>query len=130
MSIITDLIPGGQLLDALGKVIDRVIPDATANAAAKNALTIAQQNGSLQLDLANLQVNLADAQSSSKFQSWWRPALAWVCLFDVFYETLLYPVLANYARVVSVNDIAITMPILLVLIGARSADKFNGVATK
>ena len=117
-------------ITAIADFLIRVMPDRAAADAAKASLQSARDDANVKLALAQISVNAVDAQSGSKFQAWWRPALAWVCLCDVFYETLLYPVLANYARVVSVNDIAITMPILLVLIGARSADKFNGVDSK
>jgi hypothetical protein len=45
------------------------------------------------LAIAQAQINLADAQSSSLFKGGWRPAAGWVCVFALFYQFLLCPLL-------------------------------------
>lgn len=46
-------------------------------------------------------LNLADANSGSFFKSGWRPALGWTCVFGLFYEFLLRPLLPWTVQVVS-----------------------------
>lgn len=118
-------------IDLINNIVSRVVKDPTQSEAVKAALTTAHENGELQLALAQIGVNEADAKSASKFQAWWRPALAWVCLIDVFYETLGQPLLSAYLiGFKSAAAINITMPILLTLIGARTVDKWQNTDTK
>jgi len=123
--------PISSAIDAVAKIIDKVVPDKAAADSAKANLFALRETDDVKLAMAQIGVNQADAQSGSKFQAWWRPALAWVCLCDVFYEVLAYPILHKYYLTLdTANAVAITMPILLTLIGARSVDKYNGVDSK
>jgi|TARA_Y100000296_G_scaffold20276_1_gene24069 hypothetical protein len=44
-----------------------------------------------QVDLAQLNINLADAQSRHWWQYGWRPAIGWTCAFAVFFQFVLAP---------------------------------------
>jgi len=69
-----------------GKIaIEKIWPDPTKRSEEMRKLEELKQNGDLaqlnahvQLMLGQIQTNQIDAKSSSKFQSWWRPAIGWV----------------------------------------------------
>lgn len=123
--------PISDAIAAVSAIIDKVVPDKAAADAAKASLLAMRETDDVKLALAQIGVNQADAQSSSKFQAWWRPCLAWVCLCDVFFEVLAYPIMHKYILTLdTANAIGITMPILLTLIGARSVDKWQGTDSK
>ena len=74
------------LVPLIGNVLDKVIPDPQAAAAAKlEALRLAQTGELAELDaqtklaLAQIGVNQADAQGVSPMQRNWRPMIGWVC---------------------------------------------------
>ena len=54
----------------------------------------------IKLDLAQIAVNTADAQSDDKFQRRWRPAIGWVCAFGLAYATILLPFMEFICKVV------------------------------
>ena len=75
----------GGLLDAGLKILDKVIPDPQAKAAAQLELLKLQQAGEfkqleadMQLALAQTQINQVEAASPDPFRAGWRPAAGWV----------------------------------------------------
>src|SRR3546814_9343157 len=75
------------ILNIGGKVIDKVWPDPTEAAKAKVRMMEMAQAGELealkadvQVALAQIEVNKAEAQSGSLFIGGWRPAVGWVCV--------------------------------------------------
>jgi len=113
--------------------IDKIFPDANQAAQAKAAFATLRETDDFQVQLANLQINLADAQSKNWFQSGWRPALAWSCVISFIYHFLLYKFLVLFLPAlqdIAAQDFAIMMGTLTVLIGARSYDKSSNTDTK
>ncbi len=87
------------LLPLISGLLDKVIPDPTAAAAAKlEALKLAQSGQLAQLDaevklaLAQVDVNKADAAGASPMQRNWRPAIGWVCAAALAWDTIGRPV--------------------------------------
>src|SRR3546814_8920516 len=77
--------PITAILNIGGKVIDKVWPDPTEAAKAKVRMMEMAQAGELealkadvQVALAQIEVNKAEAQSGSLFIGGWRPAVGWV----------------------------------------------------
>lgn len=91
--------PVSALLDIGGKVIDRIWPDPTQAAAAKLELIKLQQSGELAAMAGQLEINKAEAASTSVFVSGWRPFIGWVCGLGWCYNFLVYPALQWYAAV-------------------------------
>lgn len=96
----------GPLVDLIGKISDKVWPDPAKKIEAQTALLQMQQAGELamleklgQSDNAQVEVNKIEAASDSKFKSYWRPALGWVCVAGFSYQLLARPMLivAGYA---------------------------------
>jgi hypothetical protein len=46
-----------------------------------------------ELAVGQIDINKIEAASESKFKSWWRPALGWVCVLAFTYSGLLEPFL-------------------------------------
>lgn len=85
--------PISALLDIGGKVIDRVWPDPAQAASAKLELFKLQQSGELAQMAGQLEINKAEAASSSVFVAGWRPFIGWICGAALGYTFIVYPLL-------------------------------------
>lgn len=90
----------GGLIGTALEIIGRVLPDPQAKAQAQIELIKLQQAGEfkqleadLQMSLAQLEVNKAEAQSPDLFRGGWRPAVGWTCVAGLAYQFLVQPVL-------------------------------------
>ena len=127
----------------LGKgLIDRVLPDPAAKAAAQLELLKMQQAGDLaqlaaDTDLAKLQIqtNMAEA-AGNWFTAGWRPFIGWICGVSLCYVAIIEPVARFVAQVwfaytgaFPTIDTQLTMQVLLGMLGLgamRSAEKIKG----
>lgn len=131
------------LIGTVGKVIDRVFPDPAARDAAKLELLRMEQAGQLtamqaelQLALAQIGVNQADAASADPFQRRWRPAVGWVCCAGLAYQFVVGPVLGWAGGIwdwppppqLQLGDLVTILLGLLGLGGLRTAEKLQGRA--
>lgn len=71
--------PISSLLDVGKTLIDKLIPDPAAKAAATQKLLEMQQNGDLQVIAGQIEVNKTEAASVNMFVAGWRPFVGWVC---------------------------------------------------
>lgn len=88
------------LLPAVVGLLDRIIPDPQAAAAAKlQALELAQRgelaalDAEVRLALGQVGINQADAAGASPMQRNWRPAIGWVCAAALAWDTIIRPAL-------------------------------------
>lgn len=133
----------GSLADLVGKVVDRVWPDATRAAEIKLELFKAEQAGALQ-ELTNawdnakaqLEVNRAEAGTGNLFIAGWRPFIGWVCGFAFAYKYIAEPILVFGFAVAGKTidlpaiDFAAMSSILMGMLGLgamRSYEKIKGV---
>jgi hypothetical protein len=137
-----DLTGLGSVFDFGSKLIERIWPDPAQRAQATLELTKLQQSGELQklaLDTQLLQgqidINKVEAASSSKFISWWRPAVGWTCGLSLLYISVIDPIARfisltmGYKGLFPVIDTSITLQVLLGLLGLagmRSLEKIKG----
>lgn len=91
----------GGILDAGLKILDKVLPDPAAKAAAQLELLKLQQAGEfkaleadLQLALAQTKINEVEAAAPDVFRGGWRPAAGWVCVAGLAYQFLFQPLAA------------------------------------
>ena len=133
MSVFSDLVgPVTGLLDKFVEDKDQ------KNALAHEISTMAERHSQEQM-LAQLEVNKAEAASSSIFVSGWRPATGWVCVLGMAGNFIVTP-FANFALGLAGMDITIPlvpldtmMPVLLGLLGLgglRTLEKTKGVHRK
>ena len=130
---ITDVIIGMG-----GKILDRVLPDQAARDEAKLKLLQLAQDGELatlkadtDLALGQLEVNKAEAASSSFFVSGWRPFIGWVCGLGLLYQFLLRPIFAALLGGVWAElDMGTLLTLLMGMLGLgglRTFEKVQGV---
>ena len=134
------------IVDWIGKAVTKAIPDPDKAAEVMLEVRRMEQAGelatlSVETDIAKAQaqINEIEAASDSKFKSWWRPALGWVCVFGLGYQFLIRPlvilalVVANVQADYSVFDldVATLATILFGMLGLgyyRTIEKKSGVA--
>lgn len=138
-----DFIGIGSIVEAVGKVAGDLITTD------KEKLELALESRKLDLqqmqieqanNLAQIDVNKAEAASSSLFVSGWRPYIGWICGFSLMYASIMEPMARFAAKVFfqymgdfPVIDTTLTMQVLfglLGLAGMRTYEKMNGVASK
>jgi Holin of 3TMs, for gene-transfer release len=90
-----------EVVSPIVSIINKVIPDKAAAAAAVAELQAMQLRGQLQDELLQLtsvttaqsEVNKVEAASTNIFEAGWRPALGWVCAAAFSFEFLLRPLI-------------------------------------
>lgn len=126
------------------KIIDKIIPDPQAKAAAQlEAMRLAQAgefkeiDAQLQRDLAQIAVNQAEAESPDVFRSGWRPFVGWICGVGLGVQFLVSPIaswvaaLMGHAIAFPSLDMGTLMTLLAGMLGLgtlRTAEKMKGVA--
>jgi len=135
----------GSVFDFGSKIIDKVWPNKDEADKAKLAMLQLQQEGAFkELELqveankGQMEVNKAEAASSSLFIGGWRPACGWMCVMGLGYMTLFRPIaawiatLSGATSVPPVVDTTVLLELLLGMLGMgglRSYEKIKGVAT-
>ncbi len=80
----------GILGPILGKAAERIIPDPEAR-----AKWVSETLGMfMQADLAQLEVNKAEAANDNLFVSGWRPFIGWICGAALLYTYILVPLVS------------------------------------
>lgn len=130
-----DLLGIGSIIEGVGKVAEHfVTTDKEKMALELESRRIDQQN-----DMAQISVNVQEAQSSSMFVSGWRPFVGWVCGISLFYVAMLNPLMQFFANMYGYAgkfpdiDTTITMQVLFGMLGLggmRTYEKAKGVASK
>lgn len=128
------------LLEIVGKIFDRVIPDRAAAEKAKAELAAVGQAQEFQLALQQVMVNVEEAKHPSIFVSGARPAVMWICAAGLGYAAILEPLARfiasvgfGYAGEFPAIDTTLTMQVLLGILGLggmRTWEKQKGVARK
>ena len=130
------------LIPVIGTVIDKLFPDAEQAEKAKYELFKLQQeselkalDADLQMALAQVKVNEADANSTDVFRGGWRPAAGWTCSIGPAYTFLMQPLLSWLAAakgwpVPPAIDMDTLMGLLMGLLGLGSFRTFERVRGK
>ena len=93
---------------------------------------------SIKLDLAQLEVNKAEASSANWFVAGWRPFVGWTCAVALAYVAICEPLARFIAQVgfaykgsFPIIDTSLTMQVLLGMLGLgamRSVEKVKGAS--
>ena len=132
MSIVANLI--GPVTGLLDKFVENKDQKAKlAHELATMADTHAQQ-----LALAQVQVNLAEAQSGSVFKGGWRPFVGWVCGIALLYHFILTPCILFGVALLGIDipplpafDMSSLLTVLMGMLGLgglRTFEKTKGVS--
>lgn len=117
-------------------VLGRVLPDKTAQEAAKAQLLEMQLNGELSSITEQIQVDNTEAASHSTFVAGWRPFIGWTCGFGLAYQFVARPLLtfgtALFRHPVDAPSLDLgTLTQLLIgmlgIAGMRTFEKIQGV---
>jgi len=115
-----------------GKVLDKFIEDKDLKAKLQHEMDMQLHNA----NLAQIEVNKAEAASGSIFKGGWRPFVGWVCGVAMLYHFLLQPIIVF---TLSAGGISFDLPELdmgslrqilmgvLGLGGLRSFEKHKGI---
>ena len=121
------------------KIIDKIWPDASQAAAAKLELIKMQQSGELAVITGQLEINKAEATSTSVFVSGWRPFIGWVCGAACAWNwigikiALFVAAYFDHTLNLAPAELSEMMPVLMGMLGIgglRTIEKLNGVARK
>lgn len=94
------------IIPILGSLLDKVIPDTEARDKAKQELTTQLMLHSTEMDKAATDIILAEAKSSNKLASSWRPILMYVFVAIIANNFLLAP----YVNAFFGNAVILDMP--------------------
>lgn len=120
----------GEVSELVTTAINKIWPDKTEQQKAELAAAVAIVQG--QID-----INRAEAESSSVFVAGWRPFIGWVCGAACAWNWIGLPMakvgllLAGVSLDVAPADLTEMLPVLMGMLGLgalRTAEKFKGVA--
>ena len=133
--MIQTLIP--QIAPIIGSVLDRFFPDKEKAAQAQRAIESALLENAAQLNLAQIEVNKAEAQHRTIFVAGWRPFIGWVSGFALAWHFVGMPVtlflIAWYGAegpelpAFDMNSLMTVLMGMLGLGGLRTFEKMKGL---
>ena len=115
-----------------GKVLDKFIQDKDLKAKLQHEMDMQLHNA----NLAQIDVNKAEAASGSIFKGGWRPFVGWVCGVAMLYHFLLQPIIVFTLSAAGITfdlpqfDMGSLMTILMGLLGLgglRSFEQQKGI---
>lgn len=128
----------GPILEIGKSVIDRFIPDKTAQAQAEMEFLRMAADGELKQVIAQLEINAAEAANPSIWVAGWRPGFGWCGAAGFLYATIGQPLLAWASSIygwpmppeLNLDLLWVVVTGMLGIGGLRTFEKARGVATK
>lgn len=123
----------------IGKILDKIAPDADLETKNKLTLALSEMDTEYKEIIAQINVNLKEAEHPSLFVAGWRPFLGWVGGVGLGYELIFMPIVNGLLLVFGFPAVfpGIDINLLQTVVGgmlglglARSWDKTKGVETK
>lgn len=130
----------GSVIDSVGKVIG----DLHTSDKERIELALREKEIDQKTDLAQIEVNKAEAAHASTFVAGWRPAIGWIGAAALGYQFLLYPLLLwawTYLQgtgwipaalqpppVLDADQLWVILSGILGIAGLRTVEKARGVA--
>lgn len=143
MSFLDKLIGGGNIVKEVGEAVDNLFTSDEERLEKENELykarreyeyleakLIAEQN------IAQAEVNKAEASTGNVFIAGWRPAIGWVGAIALFYQFVLYPLLLwlpwvkNPPQPLDYTMLFTLITGMLGIAGMRSYDKLKKTDTR
>jgi hypothetical protein len=128
-----------DLIAPIAGLLDKFVEDKDQRNTLAHDIATMSEKLIAQQNLAQMEVNKAEASSSSMFVSGWRPAVGWCCVFAMAGNFIVTP-FANFALGLAGMSITIPlvpldtmMPVLLGILGLgglRTYEKSIGVNRK
>lgn len=142
MSFIGQLLGAGDIIKSVGDVADKFITTDKERMEMQIERDKAEQDQQFrmaqldqQLNVAQTEINKAEAANPSVFVAGWRPAIGWVCALALFYQFLVYPMLQwlwpeHKPTPLDINSLYPLIFGMLGIAGMRSFEKLKGVETR
>ena len=92
-----------SLIGPVTGILDKVIEDKDQNAKLAHELATMADKLSHEQQLAQIEVNKAEAASGSLFKGGWRPFIGWVCGIAFCYHFVVQPIIIFVVALVGVN---------------------------
>lgn len=122
-------------------LLERLWPDPAQRAAAQAQLEQLEQTGELaklqaamQVQLAQADVDKAEASSTDPFRADWRPFIGWTCGIALFYDFVLRPLLAwgtalwaPHAALPQELDLSTLLPLLGSMLGVGAIQTAHAI---
>lgn len=139
----------GAIVDTVGKIADDLITtdqERAQLALEARKLDLEEQRISQTTDLAQIEVNKAEAANPNVFVSGWRPAIGWVGVAALAYQFLAYPAalwIWTYLQgagwiprelqpppILDTDHLWVILSGILGIAGMRTVEKAKGVASR
>jgi hypothetical protein len=127
-----------SILKPVERLLDKWVPDADTKVKLAHEIATMAERHAQEIALAQIEVNKAEAASTSLFKGGWRPFIGWTCGTAFAYHFVLQPVLvfALVAFGQPVPDLPkFEMDALMTVLfgmlglgGLRTFEKFKGVS--
>ena len=118
------------LIGPVSGLLDKFIEDKDQkNALAHEIATMSERHAHEALK-GQLEINKGEAAHKSLFVAGWRPAIGWVCMLGLLYNTIIANVLSIWIEVPEV-DTTLLVPVMMGMLGLgamRSYEKVNHVS--
>jgi|TARA_R100001198_G_scaffold34006_1_gene18393 hypothetical protein len=118
------------LIGPVSGLLDKFIEDKDQkNALAHEIATMSERHAHEALK-GQLEINKVEAAHKSLFVAGWRPAIGWVCMLGLLYNTIIANVLSIWVEVPEV-DTTLLVPVMMGMLGLgamRSYEKVNHVS--
>mgnify|MGYP003639501322 CR=1 FL=1 len=117
------------LIAPVSNLLERFIPDADTKQKLAHEIATLSERHAQELSVAQIKLNTAEAKGNW-FQSSWRPATGWVCVFGFAVNFLISPLAAGFGIEIPQADTSVMLPVLMGMLGLgtmRSAERLKGV---
>jgi tetrahydromethanopterin S-methyltransferase subunit E len=128
----------GPLMNIVGMVVDRLVPDRAAAEKAKIEIQAALIDAQIKGQLGQLEVNKIEAASPNVFVAGWRPFIGWCGGAGFAVQFVIVPLTGYISALlghqapppISLDPILweVVFGILGINIGARTFEKYKGVS--
>ena len=127
-----------NLIGPVTGLLDKFVEDKDQKAKLAHELATMADTHAQQLALAQVQVNLAEAQSGSVFKGGWRPFVGWGCGSALLYHFILTPCILFGVALLGIDipplpafDMSSLLTVLMGMLGLgglRTFEKTKGVS--
>ena len=116
-----------SVIGVAGKVLDKFVEDKDLKAKLEHEMEMQLHNA----NLAQIEINKAEATHKSIFVAGWRPACGWICSIALLYHFVIQPIIvfglstAGYSYDLPSFDMSSLMTVLMGMLGLGGLRSFE-----
>jgi len=118
-----------SLIAPVTGLLDKFIPDADTKQKIAHEIATMSKKHAQAIALAQIELNTAEAKGNW-FQSGWRPATGWVCVFGFGVNFLISPLMSGFGIDIPQADTSTMLPVLMGMLGLGGLRTFERVKGK